>query len=391
MSLEPDSKDRLHEDDDGCADPQLRAALEAKCLPPDGPCPNEASPKGTLRTDAERAQLQRDLGRVGPKTTTNKRVNEEGEVAYLAWMRSEEREAKEWSDLPKRTRLTWCRVASALHSFRAEQRTDSASPSAGFDPEHCPTCKEFADRQRPPKPPVEVKSELWDAARLKMKQLEGEIQRCSATQGEKSNMLHSFSKLCMFASDAWDMHVIRPAQRTEPASPDSLLDRYAKCAWRIWELFPGDPLGDDGAHFPIERLEALLDRGLLAPAADPPPRVTRTDWKKVAEAFMRAADIGESLAEIRERFGLEVDHRRERATAQLFQVQRADEYGGGHQPSAPSPWRTVHRCSSLAEAEEWKRNNPPNWAYYRVWIDPEELDDHMGSLSSRTADGGAER
>ncbi len=113
-------------------------------------------------------------------------------------------------------------------------------PSDGFDPEHCPTCKEFADRQRPPSPPVEVKSELWDSARLKMRQLEGEIQRCSATQGEKSNMLHSHSKLCMFASDAWEMHVIRPAQRPEPARAVSDVDDWTIAAMWI------DDMGDKG-------------------------------------------------------------------------------------------------------------------------------------------------
>ena len=40
-------------------------------------------------------------------------------------------------------------------------------------------------------------------------------------------------------------------------------DRYVRCAERIWALFPKDPLGDDPAHAWIERLEALLDRGLL--------------------------------------------------------------------------------------------------------------------------------
>lgn len=45
-----------------------------------------------------------------------------------------------------------------------------------------------------------------------------------------------------------------------------LLGRYQECTRRIWHLFPTDPLGDDcPAHFLIDRLEAILDQGLLAP------------------------------------------------------------------------------------------------------------------------------
>jgi hypothetical protein len=36
------------------------------------------------------------------------------------------------------------------------------------------------------------------------------------------------------------------------------------CAQRIWGLFPSDPIPDDErAHFWIERLESILDHGLL--------------------------------------------------------------------------------------------------------------------------------
>lgn len=98
--------------------------------------------------------------------------------------------------------------------------TEALPESDGFDPEHCPTCKAFENRNRPPAPPVEVKSELWDSAMLKMRQLQAEIQACSATPAQKSNMLHSHSKLCMFATDAWEKHVLRPAQRApRPAAP----------------------------------------------------------------------------------------------------------------------------------------------------------------------------
>lgn len=108
-----------------------------------------------------------------------------------------------------------------LHALRGARRPTEALPeSDGFDPEHCPTCKAFENRNRPPAPPVEVKSELWDSAMLKMRQLQAEIQACSATPAQKSNMLHSHSKLCMFATDAWEKHVLRPAQRApRPAAP----------------------------------------------------------------------------------------------------------------------------------------------------------------------------
>lgn len=48
----------------------------------------------------------------------------------------------------------------------------------------------------------------WKAAKLKEKQLEEEIRASSATDGQKSDMLHTLSKLMMFAWDAsrlWDV------------------------------------------------------------------------------------------------------------------------------------------------------------------------------------------
>jgi hypothetical protein len=45
-----------------------------------------------------------------------------------------------------------------------------------------------------------------------------------------------------------------------------VLRRYQRCAMRIWDLFEHDPLPhDDPAHFFLERLESILDRGLLVP------------------------------------------------------------------------------------------------------------------------------
>lgn len=46
--------------------------------------------------------------------------------------------------------------------------------------------------------------------------------------------------------------------------------RYMTCAERVWDLFDQDPLpADCAAQTWIERLEALLEHGLLAPAARP--------------------------------------------------------------------------------------------------------------------------
>lgn len=42
----------------------------------------------------------------------------------------------------------------------------------------------------------------YEAARLKVSQLDTEIRASEASSGQKSNMLHSLSKLWMFASDS---------------------------------------------------------------------------------------------------------------------------------------------------------------------------------------------
>jgi hypothetical protein len=48
------------------------------------------------------------------------------------------------------------------------------------------------------------------------------------------------------------------------AVSSELVQRYQKCALRIFELFDTDPLPSKcKAHFYIERLEAILDAGLL--------------------------------------------------------------------------------------------------------------------------------
>lgn len=63
--------------------------------------------------------------------------------------------------------------------------------------------------------------------------------------------------------------------------------RYGECALRIWKMFEKDPLPDGHkAHFYIERLEALLDLGLIGPKTKESPeeyRVRRD--REVIEAF----------------------------------------------------------------------------------------------------------
>lgn len=49
-----------------------------------------------------------------------------------------------------------------------------------------------------------------------------------------------------------------------------VVDRYQKVAQRIWSLFGDqDPLGEDPAQGWVERIEKLLDKGLLVPKNGP--------------------------------------------------------------------------------------------------------------------------
>lgn len=51
-----------------------------------------------------------------------------------------------------------------------------------------------------------------------------------------------------------------------PVSLDTL-ERYQRCAERVWKLFDVDPLGDQSAAQSwVDRLEAILDGGMLASA-----------------------------------------------------------------------------------------------------------------------------
>jgi hypothetical protein len=68
------------------------------------------------------------------------------------------------------------------------------------------------------------------------------------------------------------------SRRAREDKRDRLIERYQRCAARIWEMFPADPLpNDDPAQGYIQRLESLLDRGLLAarqPPGDAAPHAT---------------------------------------------------------------------------------------------------------------------
>ena len=68
-------------------------------------------------------------------------------------------------------------------------------------------------------------------------------------------------------------HLVRIPYPDEPKpivqTDKQLLERYRTIAYRIWELYDSDPLGDGHARFMTDRLEAILDRGLLVPRAEP--------------------------------------------------------------------------------------------------------------------------
>jgi transcriptional regulator with XRE-family HTH domain len=62
----------------------------------------------------------------------------------------------------------------------------------------------------------------------------------------------------------WDL----PIDDRQDDDSGATIDRYTRAAARVWSLFDSDPLGPDSkAESYIDRLEALLDRGLLASTA----------------------------------------------------------------------------------------------------------------------------
>ena len=85
--------------------------------------------------------------------------------------------------------------------------------------------------------------------------------------------------------------------RTEPKKPDraarddgpldALISRYQACVWNVLAMFDGDPLpADDPSHFCIERLEALIRRGLIGPKGALPARP-----EDVVPSFRGAAEF----------------------------------------------------------------------------------------------------
>ena len=72
-----------------------------------------------------------------------------------------------------------------------------------------------------------------------------------------------------------------------------------------------------------------MDSTVLAQFATPPepapPRVTPEDWQRLGEMQETAREVGERLAEVRERFGLEPDEAEREARAFL-----GTHYGRGH-------------------------------------------------------------
>lgn len=54
--------------------------------------------------------------------TTASRIDEEAEVAYLAFCRGLGVPATEWSAVPKKRRDAWKRVAMALYDFHLTER-----------------------------------------------------------------------------------------------------------------------------------------------------------------------------------------------------------------------------------------------------------------------------
>jgi hypothetical protein len=56
------------------------------------------------------------------KLRIENRIEEQGEVAYLAWCSAEKRTPKEWKELPARARKTWERVGIAIHNTIEDRR-----------------------------------------------------------------------------------------------------------------------------------------------------------------------------------------------------------------------------------------------------------------------------
>lgn len=176
-----------------------------------------------------------------------------------------EKRAAMWLDRMTTTKrhdnVNYETLGALLAEVVAEHRPDNPQRDAkmpGLDPEHCATCRAFVERNAPPKPPVEVKNELWDAAILKVRQLEAEIKKSGASDREKSNMLHTHSKLWMFATDAWEQEVIRPAQKRAPRVDYPTVTELLDVLRRIAK-YSTDPLVAADAATAVRQVESRSD------------------------------------------------------------------------------------------------------------------------------------
>jgi hypothetical protein len=73
-------------------------------------------------------------------------------------------------------------------------------------------------------------------------------------------------KKCANKHTQWRCKLTQPMPSYAIVCSDSdLLKRYRICAVKIWDMFPTDPLGDSPTRFMCDRLEELIERGLIAP------------------------------------------------------------------------------------------------------------------------------
>lgn len=62
-----------------------------------------------------------------------------------------------------------------------------------------------------------------------------------------------------------EIEKLNALQRAHGEAAAGTISRYQRCVQRIWDMFPCDPLPADLAQLYVERLEALLDLGLIGP------------------------------------------------------------------------------------------------------------------------------
>ena len=89
--------------------------------------------------------------------------------------------------------------------------------------------------------------------------------------------------------------------------------RVAYDAWAAAWATPPEPAAPVVAG--VDALTPDLFEPLEAPEPAVPPRVTPEDWQRLGEMQETAREVGERLAEVRERFGLEPDEAEREARA----------------------------------------------------------------------------